>query len=469
VKIIVKAGIVAAVLLFIVLFIKFLVQLRGSPLDASDKGQLFVQILIISIIILVIAVPEGLPLAVTLALAYATTRMVKDNNLIRVLKSCETVGNASTICSDKTGTLTQNKMTVVAATVGVSERFAENDHDKFTVPFERLDQLPTSKRSLIRQSIVLNSTTFEGINTRGITTFIGSKTETALLEMAKKYLDMDLSERDSVTIVRHIPFSSERKWMGVISQVGNSYRLFIKGASEILLKQSNWFENAATETLSNENRALLAQTIDEYASRSLRTIALSYRDFDRPPQEIPLDELFQDMIWIGVFGIIDPLRPGVLEAVQDCQKAGVIVRMITGDNRKTAEAIARECKILTNGISMEGPEFRNLSSTEQIEIIPRLQVLARSSPTDKYLLVKCLKEMGETVAVTGDGTNDGPALRIADVGFSMGESGTEVAKEASDIILMDDNFASIVKAIIWGRCIGDAVKKFLQVHHRRCC
>jgi len=235
------------------------------------------------------------------------------------------------------------------------------------------------------------------------------------------------------------------------------------------LERSKWIHNAnVTETLVEANRALIEQTIEEYASRSLRTIALTYRDFDRPPQEIPLDELFQDMTWIGVFGIMDPLRPGVLKAVQDCQNAGVIVRMVTGDNLKTAEAIARECNILTDGIAMKGPAFRNLSSAEQIEIVPRLQVLARSSPTDKYLLVKCLKAIGETVAVTGDGTNDGPALRIADVGFSMGDSGTEVAKEASDIILMDDNFASIVKAIIWGRCIGDAVKKFLQVHHRRC-
>ena len=170
------------------------------------------------------------------------------------------------------------------------------------------------------------------------------------------------------------------------------------------------------------------------------------------------------MTWIGIVGIRDPLRLGVVKAVQDCQNAGVKVRMVTGDNLFTAKAVALECGILgPSGIIMEGPQFRRLSSVELNEIIPRLDVLARSSPQDKYLLVKHLKEMGETVAVTGDGTNDGPALRIADVGFSMGISGTEVAKEASDIILMDDNFASIVKSIMWGRCITDAVKKFLQV------
>jgi P-type Ca2+ transporter type 2C len=173
--------------------------------------------------------------------------------------------------------------------------------------------------------------------------------------------------------------------------------------------------------------------------------------------------MFDNMTWIGVVGIMDPLREGVATAVRDCQNAGVVVRMVTGDNVNTARAIAVQCGIFSGGMVMEGPVFRSLSSTERSKIIPGLQVLARSSPEDKYILVKCLKALGETVAVTGDGTNDGPALRIADVGISMGITGTEVTKEASDIILMDDNFSSIVKAILWGRCIGDAVKKFLQV------
>jgi Ca2+-transporting ATPase len=179
---------------------------------------------------------------------------------------------------------------------------------------------------------------------------------------------------------------------------------------------------------------------------------------------VEFDDIFNEMIFIGVVGIMDPLRPGVAQAVADCRKAGVFVRMVTGDNVLTAKAIATECGIFTRGgIIMEGPRFRTLSSSQMDQIIPRLQVLARSSPEDKRILVKRLKEIGETVAVTGDGTNDGPALKMADVGFSMGIAGTEVAKEASSIILMDDNFASIVKAIMWGRCVSDAVKKFLQV------
>jgi P-type Ca2+ transporter type 2C len=475
VTVIVKAGSITALILFVVLFIKFLVQLRGSHLNPSQKGQEFVQILIISIIVLIIAVPEGLPLAVTLALAYATTRMVKDNNLVRVFKACETMGNATTVCSDKTGTLTQNEMTVVVATLGVSDRLGVWQTDKGNelngeTSLARLTQLPATMKILIRQSIVVNSTAFEGQTVRGANTFIGSKTETALLEMAREYLDVkDLSERDDVTVVHHIPFSSERKCMGVVvHQVKTSvYRLFIKGASEIILARCKRVLRVATpEPLSEENSASLSNTIDVYASRSLRTIAMAYRDLPQWPQseEISFDELFQDLTWIGVFGIKDPLRPGVLKAVRDCQNAGVMVRLVTGDNLTTAKSIARECGILSgDGIAMEGPEFRNLTSEQMAEKIGRLQVLARSSPIDKYSLVKYLKESGETVAVTGDGTNDGPALTVADVGFSMGLSGTEVAKEASDIVLVDDNFESIVKAIMWGRSIGDAVKKFLQV------
>merc|ERR1712230_319989 len=204
-----------------------------------------------------------------------------------------------------------------------------------------------------------------------------------------------------------------------------------------------------------------------YAQKSLRTIGLTYRDFpswppagtqtSADPSAAEFDQVFTNMVFSGVVGIQDPVRPGVPEAVAKCQFAGVKVRMVTGDNIITARAIARE-----SGIVMEGPEFRKLSDEAMTEILPRLAVLARSSPQDKQILVQKLRSLDETVAVTGDGTNDGPALKAADVGFSMGIAGTEVAKEASAIILMDDNFASIVKALMWGRAVNDAVAKFLQ-------
>lgn len=269
--------------------------------------------------------------------------------------------------------------------------------------------------------------------------------------------------------------------MAVVMKLADGrFRMFVKGASEILIAKCTRIirdpaRDAAEVPISRENLDTLDQIVNTYASRSLRTIGLIYRDFQQwPPQGAPVqdedpkqalfDPIFKDMTFLGVVGIQDPLRPGVADAVRDCQTAGVFVRMVTGDNINTAKAIATECGIFTpGGVAMEGPRFRKLSSRQMTQIIPRLQVLARSSPDDKKILVSQLKNLGETVAVTGDGTNDAPALKIADVGFSMGIAGTEVAKEASAIILMDDNFASIVKAISWGRAVNDAVKKFLQV------
>ena len=255
--------------------------------------------------------------------------------------------------------------------------------------------------------------------------------------------------------------------------------MLVKGASEILIAKCTRIISEPTKATADvpikpEQSETLNNIVSSYASRSLRTIGLLYRDFEQwPPRgavsqedskQADFDTVFRDMTFLGVVGIQDPLRPGVTDAVRDCQIAGVFVRMVTGDNLMTAKAIATECGIFTaGGIAMEGPIFRRLTPKQLNQVIPRLQVLARSSPEDKKLLVGHLKKLGETVAVTGDGTNDAPALKTADVGFSMGIAGTEVAKEASAIILMDDNFASIVKAIQWGRTVNDAVKKFLQV------
>jgi Ca2+-transporting ATPase len=495
-----KLGGAAGLLLFIVLFIEFLVRLPHNTSTPTEKGQQFLQIFIVTVTIIVVAVPEGLPLAVTLALAFATTRMLKDNNLVRHLKACEVMGNATTICSDKTGTLTQNKMMVVAGTMGTSSRFggtidtstpdSPNGKGKQAQPREALENVPASEvisslglgvKTMLLDSIVLNSTAFEG-EADGVQTFIGSKTETALLTFGRDFLGMgSVSEaRSNATITQLIPFESARKCMGVVIQLENGrYRLYVKGASEILLEKCTEIihdptRDSSSSPMTDDNRQTLTSLIDNYASRSLRTIAMVYRDFDRWPakgartvegdrNETVFEDIFKKMVLLSIVGIQDPLREGVPEAVRTCQNAGVVVRMVTGDNLITAKAIAGECGIFTEGgIIMEGPAFRKLTKTKMDQVIPRLQVLARSSPEDKRILVKRLKELGETVAVTGDGTNDAPALKTADVGFSMGIAGTEVAKEASAIILMDDNFNSIVKAMMWGRAVNDAVKKFLQ-------
>ncbi|KAI1436244.1 hypothetical protein GGR50DRAFT_693429 [Xylaria sp. CBS 124048] len=479
-----KLGGAAGLILFIVLFIEFLVRLRSSGDTPSEKGQQFIQIFIVVVTIIVVAVPEGLPLAVTLALAFATTRMLKDNNLVRHLKACEVMGNATTICSDKTGTLTQNKMRVVAGTVGMSHQFgsrsSEADQEGLSEK-EFATSLCGKAQELLLKSISLNSTAFEG-EADGEMTFIGSKTETALLLYARDHLGMGpvSEERANATILQMIPFDSSRKCMGVVVQLPNgAARLLVKGASEILLAKCSEILSDPTQDLSKSplttgNTETINGLIENYASKSLRTIGIIYRDFDVwPPRnakrigndgnQVAFEDILHTMTFIGMVGIQDPLRPGVTEAVKECQRAGVIVRMVTGDNKLTARAIATECGILPpDGLIMEGPEFRNLSRLSQNEIIPRLRVLARSSPEDKRILVRRLKDLGEVVAVTGDGTNDAPALRLADVGFSMGIAGTEVAKEASAIILMDDNFASIVKALKWGRAVNDAVKRFLQ-------
>ena len=495
-----KLGGAAGLLLFIVLFIEFLVRLPHNDATPATKGQQFLQIFIVTVTIIVVAVPEGLPLAVTLALAFATTRMLRDNNLVRHLKACETMGNATAICSDKTGTLTQNKMMIVAGTLGTSSRFGgivDTSTDDSQAgkgkqpqcaqasenvpPQEVVSSLEPSVMSALLQSIAINSTAFEG-DVDGAQGFIGSKTETALLTFAKDFLGMNSlnEERSNTTVVQLIPFDSSRKCMGVVVQLQNGkYRLYVKGASEILLEKCSAIirdptKEITSSPMTDDNRQTLTNLIDNYAQRSLRTIAMVYRDFHKWPAkgarivegektEVVFDDIFRQMVLLSIVGIQDPLREGVSQAVKTCQNAGVVVRMVTGDNMITAKAIAEECGIYTpGGIVMEGPAFRKLSKSKMDQIIPRLQVLARSSPEDKRILVKRLKDLGETVAVTGDGTNDAPALKTADVGFSMGIAGTEVAKEASAIILMDDNFNSIVKAMMWGRAVNDAVKKFLQ-------
>ncbi|GJC87991.1 calcium-transporting ATPase 2 [Colletotrichum liriopes] len=488
-------GAIAGIIFFLILFIRFLVGLRTMQGTPSEKAEAFFKLLILAVTVVVITVPEGLALAVTLALAFATTRMLKDKNLVRLIRSCEIMGNATCICSDKTGTLTQNNMTVVIGRIGLSERFGDapkgtaaaddikkephsDDVASQDTPRVLLESLSGEVRELMKNSIALNSTSFESDNLRE-PGFVGTSTETALLRFGRECLSMGPlnEERANNEIADMFPFDASRKWMAVMSKLPNgNFRLLVKGAAEVVFEQCTNILNepkkgisvqAATDTMRDD----LQSTIREYAKQMLRPIAIAYKDIDSTeaferlddPDSIKFEKHFRDMTFIGVFGIRDPLRPEVLDSVRQCQEAGVFVRMVTGDNFLTAKAIASECGIYTpGGLAMDGPTFRKLTPAQLDLVIPRLQVLARSSPEDKLLLVSHLKAMGETVAVTGDGTNDALALKAADVGFAMGIQGTEVAKEAASIILLDDNFASIVKALVWGRTVNTAVKKFLQ-------
>ncbi|KAJ3124464.1 hypothetical protein HK098_001138 [Nowakowskiella sp. JEL0407] len=488
-----------AALLMIILLIILLFAFPTRPTTSVDIIKGLTDIFISAVTLVVVAVPEGLPLAVTLSLAYATIRMLKDNNLVRHLMACETMGNATTICSDKTGTLTLNKMTVVRGVL------IENPFQLDDIPTKILSESKGSHleklMSLMSTSINLNSTASETTNDKGVTEFVGSKTEVALLQFTAKLGFKYAESREKTTVVEVIPFSSLRKRMGTVVKIPkdgvfeqtcgfpkveqedkeNTYLLFNKGASEIILGGCKSYVNSNGKIvpMTERSKKLFEQYIGAFASEALRTIALAFKpvsgdSYQKKPKtdDETNDETTEgaedntdltDLILFGIVGIQDPLRPEVPDAVKDCQSAGVVVRMVTGDNLATARAIARGCGILSqDGIVMEGPQFRQLTEEEMDDILPNLQVLARSSPQDKQILVNNLRRLGETVAVTGDGTNDAPALKAADVGFSMGIAGTEVAKEASDIVLMDDNFASLVKAVIWGLSVYDSVRKFLQ-------
>lgn len=484
-KNIARFGALAALVLFVILFIKFCVGLRNSAESASEKGQSFLNVFILALTVVVIAVPEGLPLAVTLALSFATTRMMRDNNLVRQLRACETMGQATDICSDKTGTLTQNEMTVVAGFFGATSQFTDRasspdilDEENSLSVAKCMGRLSGQSRSLLRQSIAVNSTAIESQYDGG-RQFLGSQTEAALLRFSQDYLELGQLDFDraSAEVVDLLPFDASRKYMITVVKLGSGlYRSYVKGAPEILLKKcvatiSQPIQGLSTAPITDDVVEQILQTISRYASRSLRTIAICFRDVEELPfrgeeETIDFEELMKELTFHGILGLRDPLRADARGAVETSHKAGLTVRMVTGDNLLTARAIAEECGIINSpdDLVMEGSKFRAMDESLQKELVPRLKVLARSRPDDKRVLVQRLKDLGRVVAVTGDGTNDAPALAAADIGFSMGISGTEIAREASSIVLMDDTFSSIVKAIMWGRAVSDAVKKFLQVN-----
>ncbi|CAE6502848.1 unnamed protein product [Rhizoctonia solani] len=515
-KLIAKLGSAAGLILFTALMIKFFVQLKTKPdRTANQKAMSFVQILIISVTLIVVAVPKGLPLAVTLALALATKRMTKERLLIRVLDSCKTMANASIVCTDKIGTLTQNIMSVVAGSVSIHCKFVEHlsenkgcqnidrvledqevgldcnrsHKDDFPLEIAKLNEVVHEPlRTLFNEALAINSTAFEDKDPKtGELEFVGSKTKTTLLRFAKDLKWAPYQQtRGNADIIQMIPFSSKRKAMGVVVCIpSGGYRLYIRGASEIITKLCNCHvivcrpgspttsddRTIKTTLITKLEEENISRTIIFYANQMLRTIAVAYCDFESwPPaghvgaqDKVPYKLISKELTLIAITGIEDPLRPGVKEAVAKCHGAGVSIRMCTGDNVLTARSIASQCGIFTaGGIIMEGPMFRRLSPAEQRKIVPCLQVLAHSSPEDKRILVDMLKGLGEIVGVTSDGNNDSPVLKHANVSFSMGIAGTKIAKEASDIILMDDNFSSIVSAIMWGRCVNDLVRKFLQ-------
>ncbi|XP_011732646.1 plasma membrane calcium-transporting ATPase 2 isoform X2 [Macaca nemestrina] len=482
-----KAGLVMSAITVIILVLYFTVDTfvvnkkPWLPECTPVYVQYFVKFFIIGVTVLVVAVPEGLPLAVTISLAYSVKKMMKDNNLVRHLDACETMGNATAICSDKTGTLTTNRMTVVQAYVG------DVHYKEIPDP----SSINTKTMELLVNAIAINSAYTTKIlppeKEGALPRQVGNKTECGLLGFVldlKQDYEPVRSQMPEEKLYKVYTFNSVRKSMStVIKLPDESFRMYSKGASEIVLKKCCKILNGAGEPRvfrPRDRDEMVKKVIEPMACDGLRTICVAYRDFPSSPEPDWDNEndILNELTCICVVGIEDPVRPEVPEAIRKCQRAGITVRMVTGDNINTARAIAIKCGIIHPGedfLCLEGKEFNRRIRNEKGEIEqeridkiwPKLRVLARSSPTDKHTLVKGIidsthTEQRQVVAVTGDGTNDGPALKKADVGFAMGIAGTDVAKEASDIILTDDNFSSIVKAVMWGRNVYDSISKFLQ-------
>lgn len=465
-----KLGLGVAVLVFIILMIRFIVTVANDG-STKDDARTVLEIFAIAVTIVVVAVPEGLPLAVTLSLAYSMKKMMDDQALVRHLKACETMGGATTICSDKTGTLTTNNMTVTRSLF--CGKVLERQNDKGQ-PEKDVKDCSKTATGLLGEALFGNAegAVFPPETPGGEPVVSGKPTEVAILKYG---VALGLTFDKVVAGLSKLkvnPFNSAKKRSGTaIKNAAGDVHVHWKGASEIVLKMctKELLSDGTEVEITDARRKEILDLIAEMAAGTLRTLCAAYvkapagSTFENEEDELPETGL----TFLLLVGIKDPCRPGVPEAVLRCQRAGIVVRMVTGDNVATAKAIARECHILSDGgLAVEGVEFRKMTNAERIERfgprLEKLQVMARSSPSDKFDLVHMLRGLGEVVGVTGDGTNDARALKEADIGLSMGIAGTQVAQKSSDIVVLDDNFASISTIVRWGRSVYNNIQKFVQ-------
>lgn len=420
--------------------------LGDNPMEWAHITAYVLQTLMIAVTLIVVTVPEGLPMAVTLSLAYSMRRMLKTNNLVRKMHACETMGATTVICTDKTGTLTQNQMSV-------------EETQFYGLPDQVLGTDETSR--LIKEGIALNSTASLDLSNPDKPVVLGNPTEGALLLWLRKNGIDYRKLKEDANVIEELPFSTERKYMATVvesAQLEGKKILYVKGAPEIIRSLCKQIDK-------NVNIADIDKQLTDYQNRAMRTLGFAYQILDDNDAAIADGKVVaENLTFMGIVAIADPVRKDVPAAVQKCIAAGIDVKIVTGDTPGTAKEIGRQIGLWTKKDSdsaiITGAEFEKLSDDELDKKVLGLKIIARARPMDKKRLVESLQRNNQVVAVTGDGTNDAPALKAAHVGLSMGD-GTSVAKEASDITIIDNSFSSICRAVMWGRSLYQNIQRFL--------
>ncbi len=449
------ASYVIAGLIVALRMLMYFIDLDGQPFQWMDFARFTLNTLMIAVTLIVVAVPEGLPMSVTLSLALSMKRMLETNNLVRKMHACETMGASTVICTDKTGTLTKNRMSLGASRI-------------FGLKNEMLDDSETGR--LMKEGIAVNSTAFLDYSDQKKVKVIGNPTEGALLLwLFDNNVDFE-GIRDNAKIVKQLPFTTRYKYMATVIRTSEHNRnlLYVKGAPEYMMKRCQTVKMDGRYAAIQTVKAEVEEQLLEYQSKAMRTLGFAYKELS----DAEVDTIFQngklqseDLCFLGIVGIIDPIRDDVSDSIQDCLNAGIGIKIVTGDTPGTAKEIGRQIGLWTETDSDErqmitGKEFNLLTDDELKERLDELKIMSRARPADKERLVRLLQEQGEVVAVTGDGTNDAPALNQAQIGLSMGD-GTSVAKEASDITILDNSFKSIAQAVMWGRSLYINIQRFI--------
>ena len=446
-----KIGYAVAAVTFVLLSVK--VFLQDAPLDAMTVISSLLNSFMIAVTLIVVSVPEGLPMAVTLSLALSMNRMLKTNNLVRKMHACETMGATTVICTDKTGTLTQNRMQVYETNF-----------------FALKEQVLTADvaSAVVKEGMAVNSTA--NLNKEGgVVKTIGNPTEAALLLWLDRQGADYMQLREGAKVLSQLTFSTERKYMATVvdSPLLGKKVLYVKGAPEIVLAHCNHVMTENGVSTTNKHREAIEAKLLEYQGMAMRTLGFAYQLLDDNDNIAPYENgrlHGTNLTFVGFVAISDPVRDDVPEAVARCLQAGVDVKIVTGDTPGTAREIGRQIGICDKNTPADavitGPEFEALSDDEAAKRVMGLKIMCRARPMDKQRLVRLLQEQDAVVAVTGDGTNDAPALKAAQVGLSMGD-GTSVAKEASDITIIDNSFSSITHAVMWGRSLYKNIQRFL--------